>query len=223
MIKRKLWFERFGKMVRNIKIAIAYREMNLNRDHSARSYFFLWFFDFSHLFNVWEYKRLFSYFSRLHSNDHLERNSVSWLKIQKFDPTSSQFSFLGVFMTWCFRSEYLIVYWIFYSFWHKEEIDIYIMKYRKKYFSIALALICGFLLGFFDCCINSMIYPYISVQFEGQTKQAFALSKFFHVSFHKWSGSTFFGFFSRLSVPFVCFMDQCSQFKFNCQFYLWEP
>ncbi|CAJ0949231.1 unnamed protein product, partial [Mesorhabditis belari] len=46
--------------------------------------------------------------------------------------------------------------------------------------NIALALICGFLLGFFDCCINSMIYPYISVQFEGQTKQAFALSKFFH-------------------------------------------
>ncbi|CAJ0567704.1 unnamed protein product, partial [Mesorhabditis spiculigera] len=46
--------------------------------------------------------------------------------------------------------------------------------------NVPIALICGFIMGFFDNCINSMIYAYIAVQYEGQTKQAYALSKFFH-------------------------------------------
>lgn len=52
-----------------------------------------------------------------------------------------------------------------------------------KSFSVAAALVAGLLLGISDACLNTQIYSIVTVMFEFETAQVFALHKFFHVWF----------------------------------------
>ena len=48
--------------------------------------------------------------------------------------------------------------------------------------SVAIALTVGAMLGFTDSCVNTQIYSFLTIRYPGQTRQAFALHKLFHVS-----------------------------------------
>lgn len=50
-------------------------------------------------------------------------------------------------------------------------------------FSILLATICGFLLGFGDACWNTQIFAFLISRYLNQSAQAFSLFKFFQSLF----------------------------------------